>query len=612
MEKLTNQSKDLSIQNIDKLAKLFPNCVTETRDLEGKLIKTVDLEMLKQELSNRVVEGNKERYQFIWPGKKNSILLANSPTTNILRPSLEKSVDFENTKNIYIEGDNLEALKILRETYAGKVKMIYIDPPYNTGNDFVYEDDFRETTDSYLKNSGSIDSEGNRMIVNNDTNGRFHSDWLNMMYSRLILARDFLSDDGVIFISIDDNEVDNLRKISDEIFGEQNFIANIVWQSTGGSNTGSSIVTVTEYILFYGKNKENVKIKLLEKNKENYVSKDEYYSERGAFYYQKLDGKFTPSHYSESLCYPLSFGDKVIWPGGESKKSNELWNWRWSKTKVEWGIKNGFIEYINNSSKCGVYFKNYELVDNEGNPRKPSVPPKNLISTSVATTASGTTELHALFDNDYFPFPKSTKLIQYLVNLVDFSEGIVMDFFSGSATTASAVLSLNKNNGTNYQFLLIQLPEIIQEDTEAFKAGYKTICDIGEERIRKSGKQLGNGEFDKGFRVFYVDSSNMKELEKIPQETQLSLFDEAISPIKEDRTSLDLVVQAMIRLGIPLDAKIVQKFAGGVRNTTPSMGTTLSAASRRTPRRRTSRSLPGSSLLTSPSATNPSPRTRTA
>lgn len=570
MQKLSAQSKDLSQENIRKIEKIFPNCVTETYDQDGNLVRSIDFDILRQDLSDHVVEGPKERYQFNWPGKREAILLANAPTTNTLRPLPEKSVDFENTKNVYIEGDNLEALKILRETYMGKIKMIYIDPPYNTGNDFVYKDNFKQSTEEYLKSSGSVDEEGNRMEVNGESNGRFHSDWLNMMYPRLILARDLLTDDGVIFISIDDSEVDHLKNICDEIFGENNFISNIIWQSTGGSNTGSSIVTVTEYILLYGKNKNLTKIKLLEKNNDNYCERDEYFSKRGAFYYQKLDGKFTPSHYSPSLTYPLVFDDKTIWPGGGCEKSNELWNWRWSRTKVEWGLKNGFIVYLKDKNKNGVYFKNYELVDNEGNPRKPSVPPKNIIGTNIATTASGTSELHILFGNDYFPFPKSTKLIQYLINLIDINDGIVLDFFSGSATTASAVFQCNILSGYKLSFILVQLPEKTEVETEAFKNGYQTICDIGEERIRRVGTQvkesnpLTSQDLDAGFRVFKIDSSNMKDILSTPKETQLSLLENADSAIKADRNSLDLVTQIMLQLGITLDADIkIGKFARG-------------------------------------------------
>ena len=562
-EKLEMMSEDIIQDNIEYIANKFPNALKETKDENGKLVKRIDFDVLKQELSNVVIDDKKERYQMTWPDKKKSILLANSRINGTLRPVKEKSVDFDNTQNLYIEGDNLDVLKLLRETYLGKVKMIYIDPPYNTGNDFVYNDDFAQSSDEYLNNSGQFDDQGNRMVTNSESNGRFHTDWLNMMYPRLKVARDLLTDDGVIFISIDDNEYENLKRLCDEVFGAHNFVTNLIWQSTGGSNTGSSIVTVTEYILLYVKSKSDLKIRLLEKNKDNYNEKDEFFNERGAFYYQKLDGKFTPSHYSESLTYPLNINGIEIWPGGQSIKSNELWNWRWSKTKVEWGIKNGFIEYIDNGSKKGVYFKNYELVDNEGKPRKPSVPPKNVIGTNIATTASGTSELYALFGNDYFPFPKSSKLIQYLMNLIDFKSGIVMDFFSGSATTADAVFQQNANINGKLQFILVQLPELTNN------ADFPTICDIGEERIRRAGKKIKEenpmfaGDLDTGFRVLKLDSSNMNDVYYNPNAMTQSLLDETVDNIKPDRTPLDLLFQVMLELGIELSAKITEKEING-------------------------------------------------
>lgn len=556
------KTKSIADENIEKIKALFPNCVTEAKDEKtGEIKHVIDFDQLRQELSNEVVEGPQERYQFTWPEKRKSILLANASTTNVLRPKPEKSVDFENTKNIYIEGDNLETLKILRETYMDKIKMIYIDPPYNTGNDFVYEDDFKSSNEEYLKAQGSVDEAGEKLQANNETNGRFHTNWLNMLYPRLLLARDFLSDDGVIFISIDDNEQANLKRICDEIFGEQNFITNLIWQSTGGSNTGSSIVTITEYILVYAKNKNSLKIKLREKKDDNYLLKDEFLEKRGKYYLQKLDGKFTPSHYSESLNYPITYKGKVIWPGGNSQKSNELWNWRWSKNKVEWGILNGFIEFIDNKDNTTtVKFKNYELVDNNGNPRQNSVPPKNVIGSDISTTSMGTTEMYSLFGNDFFPFPKSTKLISYLINLIDFDSGFVMDFFSGSGTTASAVINSNLNDHGSRKFIMVQLPELCNDQSEAFKQGYKTICDIGEERIRRCGKLLKDKDpkLDVGFRVLKIDSSNMQNVFYTPQKFNVSTIT-GESAIKEDRNPLDLLFNVMLELGITLDSKIQEK-----------------------------------------------------
>ncbi len=579
MEKLKMQSENLVNENIGKIAELFPDCVTEGFDNNGKLIKMIDFDLLKQELSDIVVEDNDERYTMTWPGKKQAILTANSPINATLRPCREESVDFDNTQNLYIEGDNLDVLKLLRETYLNKVKMIYIDPPYNTGNDFVYEDDYATSAEEYLQASKSYDEQGNKLFQNNDSNGRFHSDWLSMMYSRLKLAKDLLADDGVIFISIDDNEIDNLIKLGNEVFGEKNFISNLIWQSTGGSNTGTSIVTVTEYILIFAKNKENVKIKLLKKNDENYTLKDKYFEERGGYYLQKLDGKFTPSHYTDSLCYPIVYKGKEIWPGGEAHKSNELWNWRWSKTKTEWGIQNEFIEFIENAGKVVVKFKNYELVDNQGNPRVPSVPPKNIIGMDVCTTATGTSEIYNIFNNDYFPFPKSSKLIRYLLNLIDINDGFIMDFFSGSATTAHAVMQLNAEDGGNRKYICVQLPEKCDEKSEAFKAGYKNICEIGKERIRRAGKkileqmtsnkgqvtndncQLSNVNYklDIGFRVLKLDSSCMKDIYYNPEDITQDLLTGLEDNIKEDRTPEDVLFQVMLDMGVLLSSKIEEK-----------------------------------------------------
>ncbi len=399
------------------------------------------------------------------------------------------------------------------------------------------------------------------MFKNPESNGRFHTDWLNMIYPRLRVAKDLLADDGVIFISIDDNEQANLKKVCDDVFGEENFISNMIWQSTGGSNTGSSIVTVTEYILIFAKNKEKIKVKLLKKNDKNYKLQDKYFIERGRYYLQKLDGKFTPSHYSEALSYPIIYKGKEIWPGGEKYKSNELWNWRWSKDKTEWGIENGYIEFIENSDKIRIMLKNYEFVDNSGNPRENSVPPKNIIGTDICITANGTTELYSLFNNDYFPFPKSSKLIKYLLNLIDNNNGYILDFFSGSATTAQAVMQLNAEDGGNRKFIMVQLPEKCDEKSEAYKAGYKNICEIGKERIRRAGKKIKEENanatnIDTGFRVFKLDSSNMKDCYYYPEDTTQDMLEKLQDNIKEDRTAEDLLIQVMLELEVELSSKI--------------------------------------------------------
>lgn len=582
MEKLSNQSKDISQENIEKIEKIFPNCVTETMGEDGKIKQSIDFDILKQDLSDTVVEDKTERYQFTWPGKNKAILLANAPTTNTLRPLPEKSVDFDHTNNIYIEGDNLEALKILRETYLGKVKMIYIDPPYNTGNDFVYEDDFKESTEEYLKSSGNVDDEGNRMAVNSDTNGRFHSDWLNMMYPRLILARDFLTDDGVIFISIDDNEVENLRTLCDQVFGAFNFIAHIIHKNNSMKNQSKFIGVSTEFVLIYAKNLEilnkvqgcwRIKKKgasdintAFRKMKEQGLSLEKIHEEIMELYsrpkyahlsrWNKIDeyGVFMDSDLSRTNG-PKNFS--IINPN--TGKECPIPNRGWGKSKEEllrlqeehliwYGDENTpprMKSYLSDDAES--VFDNFVFADTSAD--------KKLID--------------QLFGSPVFDFPKSMELIKQLISLCTKKDDLVLDFFSGSATTAHSVIQLNREDNLNRRFILVQIPEKTPANSEAFKAGYNTICDIGEERIRRAGKKikdespLTTQDLDVGFRVFKVDSSNMKDLEQTPQSTQLSLLENYNSTIKEGRTSLDLVIQTMIRLGIPLDAEISRKFARG-------------------------------------------------
>ena len=344
------QSHDVIGSNTHKIAQLFPNCVTERLGKDGKPELAIDFEKLQAELSDEIIGDSEERYQFTWPDKRNAVRLANTPTTMTLRPCREESVDFDNTQNLYIEGDNLDVLKVLRETYLGKVKMIYIDPPYNTGNDFVYNDDFAQGKEEFEQASGLFDEEGNQTVDpmqrNTESNGRFHTDWLNMIYPRLKVARDLLSEDGVIFISIDDCEVENLKKVGNEIFGEHSFVSNMVWQSTAGSNTGTDIVTVTENILVYVKNRNVFVFNGMLSDEEGYTFSDEYEQERGKYGLDKMDRRRVGNHYSDALNYPITMPDGTLrYPGGFKEKSKEGWNYLWSKTKVEWGIKNGFVEF---------------------------------------------------------------------------------------------------------------------------------------------------------------------------------------------------------------------------------------------------------------------------
>ena len=600
MDKLKMRSENLVDENIEKLAKLFPNCITEAKDENGNLSKMVDFDILKQELSKEIVESDKERYQMTWPGKKQSILTANTPVAMTLRPCKDKSVDFNNAKNIYVEGDNLDVLKVLRETYLGKIKMIYIDPPYNTGNDFVYNDDFATNTDDYLERSNQIDDQGNRMAVNSESNGRFHSDWLNMIYPRLKIAKDLLTDDGAIFISIDDNEISNLIKICNEIFGEHNFISNMIWKSkSGGANDVSAIATDSENILVYAKEVSLFKTNL-DKDAEVTTSYN-LVDENGKRYaLDRLDKQSLGYH--ESLDFPIIGPDGQEYRVQHKNPQNKVARWRWSEETVKERYDELVFKYPY------VYTKNYE---------KEGVIPRNLlIDERFGRSRTGKTEVADLFNKvSYFSFPKPSKLIKYLLNISTNKNDLIMDFFSGSATTAHAVMQLNAEDGGNRKFIMVQLPEKIEEKSETYKAGFKNICDIGEERIRKAGaklveeirkstrvygkdkKPLENNEFDKsalqmavdkldindlsgsaikdfekladkeipdiGFRVFKLDSSNMKDTYYEPNQYSTNLLDQLDENIKPDRTPEDLLFQVLLDLGLMLDSKIEIKMING-------------------------------------------------
>ena len=569
MNKLKMQTTNMVDENIQYIAQKFPNCLTERLNDEGKPEVAIDFDQLRQELSKDIVEGNEERYQFTWPDKRNAIRLANAPTTDTLRPCREESVDFDNTQNLYIEGDNLQVLKLLRENYLGKVKMIYIDPPYNTGNDFVYNDDFSQSADEYVHNSGQTDEEGNRLVANTESNGRFHTDWLNMIYPRLKVAKDLLSEDGVIFISIDDNELKNLENVCNEIFGDSNFVANMIWQSTAGSNTGTDIVTVTENILVYTKCRKKFEFDGKISDESAFTLEDEYFKERGKYSLDKMDRRRVGSHYSEALNFPIEMPDGTLrWPGGTSEKSSEGWNYLWSKSKVRWGVENGFIVYKKSGNEWNVYNKRYSKVDNEGNPCERSIPFRNLITSDQSNTAQGTTELRSLFNLRPFDFPKPSSLLNQLLltSVRRTKDSIILDFFSGSATTAHAVMQLNAEDGGSRKFIMVQLPENTTEDSEAYKAGYKNLCEIGKERIRRAGKKIKEEhpeakDLDIGFRVLKLDSSNMEDVFYTPAEfSQQQLF---ANNIKEDRNEEDLLFQSMIDLGISLSAKIEKKQIAG-------------------------------------------------
>lgn len=566
MEHLNMQSMDKVAANVAKIMELFPNCVTERINAEGKLEHAIDFDMLRQELNDYVVDGLQERYQFTWPDKRSAILAANAPINKTLRPCREESVDFDNTENLYIEGDNLEVLKLLQETYLGKVKMIYIDPPYNTGNDFVYEDDFKQSAGEYIGNSGQLDEEGNRLVANTESNGRFHTDWLNMIYPRLKLAKDLLSEDGVIFISIDDNEVDNLRKICDEVFGEENFKSNsIIINNRGGRDYGG-IALQHDYILIYSKNIIATLNPINETDKQF-----QYYDEYGGFNLMELRNrniKFNDKN-RPNLCYPfyvnpnnadknglleLSLEPKIGFIEVYPAKSNGVQTvWRWGKE--EKARDNINKEIFGKENRNGGYM----IVQKY---RKSTKMQRSVWDEKEFVNERGTEAIKDLLDKAYFNYPKSVYTIKRVLELGSSKNSLILDFFSGSATTAHAVMQLNAEDGGKRKFIMVQLPEVCAENSEAYKAGYKNICEIGKERIRRAGKKikeenpLTTQDLDIGFRVLKCDSSNMEDVYFTPKEymdKQQSLF---VDNIKKDRNDEDLLFDAMLKLDTPLSSKI--------------------------------------------------------
>ncbi len=562
MDKLKMHTPNLADKNFKRLAAMFPNAVTETitgYKEDGKPIieRAIDADVLRQEISAQVVEGAQERYQFTWPDKKRSVVLANAPIAKTLRLDREKSVGYNGTEgdidseNIYIEGDNLDALKLLQETYLGKVKMIYIDPPYNTGNDFIYEDDFAQETEVYLNNSGQFDSEGNRLVQNTESNGRFHTDWLNMLYPRLRIAKDFLADDGVIFISIDDNEMSSLRKICDEVFGNSNFIGSILWKKKTNGNNMGFLPPVHDYILCYAKELKSivdmgypVTKEFLEKTFSNPDN-----DPRGPWTTTDLSANHKGPNFP--IMNPNT-GDIYYPPEGRY--------WVFNATEVEKRIADGRIIF----GKTGVtrpvqkvFAANRKFGkiraeswwDNKGMNEDATIEQKELFGKSKL-----------------FTHPKPSKLIKHLAAIATERESVVFDFFSGSATTAHAVMQLNAEDGGNRKFIMVQLPEETDVKSEAYKAGYRTICEIGEERIRCAGKKIKEetgADIDYGFRVFRVDSSNMEDVYYKPtdyKQEQLSLFADNIKP---DRTPEDLLFQVMLDLGILLSSKIGEEEIAG-------------------------------------------------
>ena len=573
MEKLKMQTTNVVDENIKKIGELFPNCLTETLDENGRPQTAIDFDQLRQELSKNIVEGPEERYQFTWPDKRNAIRLANAPTTDTLRPCREESVDFDNTQNLYIEGDNLQVLKLLRENYLGKVKMIYIDPPYNTGNDFVYNDDFDQNSEYYKHNSGQFDELGNRLVTNTESNGRFHTDWLNMIYPRLKVAKDLLSEDGVIFISIDDNEVRNLKNICDEVFGESNFYGIITWsKKRKGSFLSKGIISLTEYLLVYSRNKsfciglfggvaDSSESQPIIKR----TNKMSILSVPANIVRSKLaDGLYKAGSYGDDV-NPVKLLDDVIINDGIIINSFRIEApFVWSQKMFDEQLRKGATFVINTMN---FQIRVFRIYDDDNF--------KGFGSYINGVDIKGTNEdayeeLERIFGRKkLFDYSKPTNYIGELVNAASHfdKDSIILDFFSGSATTAHAVMQLNAKDGGNRKFIMVQLPEATDENSEAYKAGYKNICEIGKERIRRAGKKikeespLTTQNLDTGFRVLKLDSSNMNDVFYTPEAfTERDLFEDNI---KADRTDEDLLFQTMIELGIELSAKIEKKSIAG-------------------------------------------------
>ena len=566
MDKLKMHTPNKADDNFKKLAALFPNAVTETitgYDENGKAIveRAIDKDVLMQEISCTVVEGKEERYQFTWPDKKKSVLLANAPINKTLRPCREESVGRDGTpggfdsENLYIEGDNLEVLKLLQETYLGKIKMIYIDPPYNTGNDFLYEDDFVQSTDEYLASSGQYDEEGKRLVTNTESNGRFHTDWLNMIYPRLKLAKDLLTEDGVIFISIDDNEVANLRKAADDIFGAENFVSSIIWEKKyAPANDAKWLSDNHDYILLYAKNKILWHPQLLPRSEEmnsRYTNRDN--DPRGVW----KAADMTVKSYSSAYDYPITT------PSGRVVRPAAGRCWNTSKNNFEKMVADNRIWFGERGDNVPSVKKFLTEVQDG------MVPLTIWKYSDVGHNQEGRQELKKLFDNKgYFDGPKPQRLIQRILKIANLaSNSIVLDFFSGSASTAHAVMQLNAEDGGQRKFIMVQLPEKTDEKSEAYKAGYKNICEIGKERIRRAAKKIveenPGAQFDGGFRVLKYDSSNMKDVYYSPADYEMDLFDFMTDNIKEDRTPEDLLFQVMLDLGVILSSKIEETVIAG-------------------------------------------------
>lgn len=597
MEKQKMETADMVKENIDRIGKLFPHCVTETTDKNGNPVHAIDFDKLRQELGEDIVEGKKERYQFTWPMKSQASALANTPTTMTLRPDKESSKNFDTTENLYIEGDNLEVLKVLRETYLGKVKMIYIDPPYNTGKDFVYKDNRFLTQKEMDTMEGKYDEYGNIYKTNTESNGRFHTDWLNMMYPRLKVARDLLSDDGVIFISIDDNELDNLRKLCDEIFGQDNLITYFIWEQ-GRKSMAAQVAINHEYCLVYSKNKKYQIDHDREIENHNWLSKknglDKIYKEverlvatygqdinaieKGLLnFYKKLsdsDPAKAHSHYKKydserglffqgDISQGTGNGGRfpIIHPITGKPCKQPAGGWRFSESKLPELLRENRIAFGPDDTTIPCLKRYLKETEYE------------VCSSVFYRDGRGASKrLDALIGKGIFEYPKDEEIIE---NFIKWStsypaaESIILDFFSGSGTTAHAVMKLNAEDGGNRKFIMVQLEEETEEGSEARKAGYKNICEIGKERIRRAGEKvkeeagLQGQDLDIGFRVLKLDSSNMKDVSVAPGQIGTINFDDVLDNVKEGRTDLDLLFQIMLNNSIPLSANIEEQSING-------------------------------------------------
>lgn len=585
MDKLKMQTANKADENFKKLAAMFPNAVTETVNENGEVVRAIDKDVLMQEISCKVVDGNEERYQFTWPDKKKSVLLANAPINKTLRPVREDetvptgadsegkpycstgSVDFDTTENLYIEGDNLEVLKLLQETYLGKIKMIYIDPPYNTGNDFVYNDEFGIRSEEWNGISGNYDADGNQIVgtleKNTEANGRFHTDWLNMMYPRLKLAKDLLTDDGVIFISIDDNEQENLKKCCDEVFGGQNFVAQLVWERAfSPKNDARFISNSHDYVLMYAKDITRFVIGRLPRTEEanaRYSNPDN--DPRGVW----MSSDISVKTYNAECDYPITApsGRVIEPPAGRC--------WRLSKKAFLERLQDNRIWFGPDGNGVPRIKRFLTDLKHEG-----MAPTSIMFFKDVGHSQEGAQEVSKLLDGGFFSGPKPQRLMQRLLTLANLkNDSVVLDFFSGSASTAHAVMQLNAEDGGHRKFIMVQLPEKCDEKSEAYKAGYKTICEIGKERIRRAGKKIReentdnsslltpNSKLDTGFRVLKCDTSNMKDVYYNPAEYEVNMFSRLEDNIKEDRTPEDLLFQVMLDLGVLLSSKIEETTIAG-------------------------------------------------